>query len=130
MHARHMRMLCQAQQIVSVDLEICGYVEVAWLRQDDGVAEEDTDEEGTAESQSLGSDSDDAGAADDEDDDDNEAAGRRLNIRTSALLRPPFSANRPLCWALWNVVLLTRRTSRMQAGSPMVFANQSTTLHQ
>ena len=60
---------------------------MACLCQDDGVAGDDTDEEGTAEdrSQSLGSDSDeDAGAADDSDSDD-EAAGRRLNIRTSAL---------------------------------------------
>lgn len=68
------------------------WVAVAHLRQDDGVAGDDTDEEGTAEeerSQSLGSDSDDAGAADDEDGDDDEAAGRRLNIRTSALSRMP-----------------------------------------
>ena len=82
------------------------YLRIAWIahmlavhvmgcllwRKDDGVAEENSDEEGTAEtkSESIGSDDEADEEVDDEDDED---ASRRLNVRTGAL--------RPQCLCLW-----------------------------
>ncbi len=72
-------------------------------KQDDGVGEEDSEEEGTAGdgSASLGSEDSDADVAANEDDDEaDEAAQRRLNIRTSAGAAPACMCWQPLrmCW--------------------------------
>ena len=73
---------------------------LAW-QQDDGVAEDNSDEEGTAEtkSESIGSDDE---ADEDDDEEDDEDPSRRLNVRTGAAISPGCLVPFLICMQSWS----------------------------